>query len=333
MKLIRDIQKMCGMGETRSRSRTKKEKRVRRWEAIEVADQGRRVHGSWYRGEHTNFHPDRAAIMRGDAVDRYIGLGWFPPSPFITRNQYITAFGSCFASNVTKFLHKEGYKVFGRDLGLDAHIIRQGDGIVNTAALLQQFRWAFEDWTPPVNLWHDKSGDAQNASDRMRDDTRDIFRSTDVFIFTLGLSEVWYDKPSDEIFWRAIPTSEFDPDRHGFKLLSVEENRRNLYSVREIIRAHRPTAEIIITLSPVPLAATFRPASCITANAVSKASLRVAIDDLMRGFSEDKRLHYFPSYEMVTSFLPDPWKDDLRHPRQDVVDMIMQTFKRRYLVA
>jgi hypothetical protein len=79
------------------------------------------------------------------------------------------------------------------------------------------------------------------------------------------------------------------------------------------------------------LAATFSPTSCITANSVSKASLRLAIDELMRENAEDHRLYYFPSYEIVTSFLEDPWGDDLRHPRPEAVAYIMDAFARHYL--
>lgn len=166
----------------------------------------------------------------------------------------------------------------------------------------------------------------------IRDATRQIFDATDVFIFTLGLSEVWYDKLTDEVFWRAIPSQVYDPERHGFRVLGTDENRANLKRVYELIRLHRPEASIIFTLSPVPLAATFRPVSCITANSVSKASLRVAIDELMRENEADAGLHYFPSYEIVKDFLESPMEDDLRHPTRKTVDFIMRTFQRTFLM-
>ncbi|WP_269748259.1 GSCFA domain-containing protein [Ciceribacter selenitireducens] len=253
--------------------------------------------------------------------------------PFITREHYITAFGSCFASEVTKYLYREGYQVFGRDMKLNSYVVRSGEGIVNSAAIRQQFEWAFEGKTPKIELWHDKEGVPGDYSDEVRQATRAIFEKSDIFILTLGLSEVWYDKSTGEIFWRAIPKRDFDPERHGFRVLGAVENLDNLRRTYQLIRAHRPDATVIMTLSPVPLAATFRPVSCITASAVSKASLRVAIDELMRevGPSADSKLYYFPSYEMVTSFLPNPMKDDFRHPTEESVEFIMQTFKRNFL--
>lgn len=296
-----------------------------------MAGKKRRAHGTWYRGEHTNYHPVRASFSEPDAVAKYVGHGWFPATPFIHRDQYVTAFGSCFAAEVTKFLVSEGYRVFGNRLNLNAHIVRSGEGMVNTAALRQQFEWAFNDQVPISPVWHNEDGHFAGSSEEMKAATRDIFTSTDVFIFTLGLSEVWYDKVTGDCFWRAIPKDSFDAGRHGFRVLDSRENKANLKRAYQLIRTHRPNAEILFTLSPIPLAATFRPVSCITANSVSKASLRIAIDELMGEFSGDPKLHYFPSYEIVTAFLEDPYGDDLRHLRPEAVEFIMRTFKHYYL--
>ncbi len=298
-----------------------------------MAGKKRKAHGTWYRGDHTNFHPMRGSLAEPDAVARYVGLGWFPEAPVIDRQHYITAFGSCFASEVTKFLVAEGYRIFGGDLRLNAHIIRSGEGIVNTAALRQQLEWGLLEREPGAAVWFDADGRQASTADEIRNNTRDILMQTDVFIFTLGLSEVWYDKPTGEIFWRAIPSRSFDPERHGFKILSVDENRENLTRSYELVRRLRPDARIILTLSPIPLAATFRPVSCITANTVSKASLRVAIDEVMRANQSDRHLYYFPSYEIVTSFLDDAFGDDLRHPRPETIDFVMDTFRRHYLAG
>lgn len=298
----------------------------------DMAGKRRRAHSTWYRGDATNFHPVRDSLSEPDAFEKFVGYGWLPTAPFINRAMYIAAFGSCFAAEVTRFLIKSGYSVFGGELNLNAHVIRSGEGIVNSAALLQQFEWAFESRTPHSPVWHDKDGTPVVATDDVRETTRQIFEKTEVFILTLGLSEVWCDKETGDVFWRAVPKESFDPSRHGFRVLGADENRANLRRTYELIRANRPSAEIILTLSPVPLAATFRPVSCITANAVSKASLRIAIDEIMREYSDDPKLHYFPSYEIITDFLPNSMGDDLRHPTPESVKFIMNAFKRHFLI-
>jgi len=57
------------------------------------------------------------------------------------------------------------------------------------------------------------------------------------------------------------------------------------------------TAPIVVTLSPVPLEATFREISCMTADSVSKSVLRVAIDQAMSEHRPD--VYYWPSFEIV----------------------------------
>lgn len=291
----------------------------------------RKAHATWYRGENTNFHPMRSSLKEHDFIEKYVGFGWFPKEPFIQKDQYITAFGSCFAAEVTNFLLTEGYSVFGGDLKLDAGIVRSGEGIANSASLRQQFEWAYGYATPRTESWHRKDGSLSTVSDEGRGNTRRVFDATEIFIFTLGLSEVWYDKDSQEVFWRAIPADMFDDRKHGFRVLGADENRENIRRVYELVRLHRPAAHIIFTLSPIPLAATFRPISCITANSVSKASLRIAIDEVMREFEEDSKLHYFPSYEIVTATLDNAFGDDLRHPRPETIDFLMQIFKKYFL--
>lgn len=296
-----------------------------------MAGKKRFAHGSWYRGENTNFHPRRSSLLEENAIEDHIGKGWFPKNPFIGREHYITAFGSCFAAEVTKFLIAENYRVFGGDLDLNSHIVRSGEGIVSSAALAQQFEWAYGLSEPSQSTWHTKAGETAEASDDVKSETLKIFQQTDVFILTLGLSEVWTHRRSGEVYWRAIPRQEFDPEQHEFKVLSAQENYLNLLKIYRTIRQNRPDSRIILTLSPVPLVATFRPISCVTANSVSKASLRIAIDELMREHSADGKLHYFPSYEMMMHFIENAFGDDLRHPRRDSVRTVMRTFQKHYL--
>ena len=60
------------------------------------------------------------------------------------------------------------------------------------------------------------------------------------------------------MLWRAVPSNVYDPSRHHFRVTTVDENVANLRRIVELIRSHVPQASIVFTLSPVPLAATFR---------------------------------------------------------------------------
>ena len=110
----------------------------------------------------------------------------------------------------------------------------------------------------------------------------------------------------------------------------MQENLDNIEAIYNIIRKHKPEATIILTLSPVPLYATFRPVSCITANTVSKAILRAAIDEFYRNHSTDKDLFYWPSYEIIQFHGKDGFKDDNRHINPVAKKGIMERFEKYY---
>ena len=96
-----------------------------------------------------------------------------------------------------------------------------------------------------------------------------------------------------------MPLDVFDPERHKFRVTTVAENKANMRAIYDTIREFRPEAQIVFTLSPIPLVTTFRPVSCITANSVSKAILRSAIDDLYQEVAYEGRIFYWPSYEII----------------------------------
>ena len=317
-------------------------KRARTGEVFDVGDisfnvvQGvsnQVVQTTWYRGEHCNFNPTKADLEQPDGIERHITAGWLPEAPFITRADGITAFGSCFAGNISEHLTARGYRVLTDKRHVDvngSYVIRCAEGIVNTFAIRQQFEWALDGRDFNEELWFDSKGELAAYNESIRRETAGIFSQTDVFIITVGLAEVWYSTLTGEVFWRAIPANRFDPARHGFRLTSVAENVENLVAIRDLIRRHRPQASIVFTLSPIPLHATFRPVSCVSANAVSKATLRVALDEVMRACADDRRLFYYPAYEIVREAFGDPFLDDNRHLQPHVVQAVVRTFEQAY---
>jgi GSCFA family len=288
------------------------------------------IHDStWFRGDSVNYMPSLINLYEKNAIRDYILHGWLPKEPFIQKHQYITAFGSCFAAHILGYLKERGYNVFGDDLSSESFIIQCGEGMVNTFSIAQQFQWAYGEMKFPDNLWFDKSGSLAEYDEKIRLQTKTIFEKTDIFVITLGLSEVWYDKITGDACWRAIPRSKYDPSRHGFKISTVAENIANLNTIYRIIRERRPHASIIFTLSPIPLFATFRPVSCITANSVSKSILRAAVDEFYRS-KDDQNLFYFPSYELVKEYYHNAFGNDNRHVHTAIVEKIMDIFANYY---
>jgi hypothetical protein len=100
--------------------------------------------------------------------------------------------------------------------------------------------------------------------------------------------------------------------------------------VIELVRSVNPTAPIVLTLSPVPLKATFRDISCMSADCVSKSTLRVALDRVTSLGLED--VYYWPSFEIVRwvgAHLPWPaygTGGSSRRVRRDLVREIIDAF-------
>ena len=293
----------------------------------------RLVGTSFYRGATANYPPLRDDVDQATAIPAYILKGWMPEAPFISQDTNIVAFGSCFAANVGRYLASVGYQVSTQRQGT-AYVQRISDGLVNVFAILQQFEWAWENRVPTVELWHGWKAEEYGYDEEVRLATRKLFDDANVFILTFGLSEIWYDEPTGEIFWRAVPLEKFDANRHKFRVATIDETLAGLRRIRELIREHNPDAKIIFTLSPIGLSATFRPVSCLTANWASKAILKACIDQLYREVhTTDPNFYYFPSFEVVMQGFREPFTDDLRHPHVHVLTCIMKAFERYFCTS
>jgi GSCFA family len=290
-----------------------------------------RVGGGFFRGAHCTFAPHRGDFDRDGFVIDFVLKGWAPKRPLIAKTTKVTAFGSCFAQHLAEHLGSLGYNL-SKDRAPMIHVSRMSEGMVNTYAILQQFEWALENIKPPENLWHGYRCEQFGYDEEVRKITRQVFLETEIFVITLGLSEIWYDEITEGVFWRAVPMNCYDPSRHKFRVSSFEETKNNIQRIYELIRKHVPCAKIVFTLSPIPLAATFRPVSVITANSASKAILRAALDEFYRDHATDVNdvLFYFPSFEIVNDLFQDKFQADFRHPHLHISAFVTKLFEALY---
>ena len=296
---------------------------------------GENVHGveggDWFRGENLNFFPQGINLAEENAVYDYFLKGYVPSEPFIRKSDYVTAFGSCFAQGVREYLLNNGYMAYNPVGKRWVPIVSIAEGINTTFTLLQQFDWAWGNKSISEGLWIAKDKVKFSPTEEARQVTKEIFDNTTVFILTLGLSEIWYDKVTNEVFWRGIPKDQYDPERHAFRVSTVDENLENLEKIYAYIRSRRPDAQIIVTLSPIPLIATFREVPCTAASMISKSILRVAVDIFQQKHKEDPKFWYWPSYELVKE-LWNSYDDDKRHVTQATTNKVMAQFDRYFLV-
>ena len=123
--------------------------------------------------------------------------------------------------------------------------------MANTFTVLEQLSWAFENKNIEKNTWYYSPNESASSDDSIRKQTLQALKLVDVFIITVGLSEVWYDKLNNQVFWKAIPSSEFDDNKHGFRVSTVDENTENLKNIYKVIKKHLPDSKVIFTLSPI----------------------------------------------------------------------------------
>jgi hypothetical protein len=260
-----------------------------------------------------------------------IAEGWLPREPLINSRTRALAIGSCFARNFIVWLAEHGFnQAEGRSpYGALEQLL---SGFESAAVLAQQFRWAFDDVDPSTLMWVDKNRESFEATEEAKQRLRNALLDTDVLIVTLGLSEIWYDQLSGEPLWRMLTRDKYDPTRHVFRVESVEQTRQWLEIIESLRRRHLPGLKMIYTVSPIPLGATFRPISSVTANCVSKSILRAALDEFLRAHPSlvGDQIFYFPSYEFVLNLFGSPFQEDNIHVTDFVAGSIMAFFAETY---
>ncbi len=267
-----------------------------------------------------------------------------PRPGLITPDTRVSVIGSCFAVSFKKWLVLHGYNFCQFEDGPMAFMgsVRSGP-IFNTGLLRQLVEWACDGFDPEERYWpreqwlfdpyrkaicwpDEASAEAERAAHF--DAVRRMLRDSEVLIVTLGLSEVWRNRRDGCAFYLMPPPEVFDERRHEHSLLSVDENVENLERFYTKVRAANPDLRLVLTLSPVPLLATYQDRNAVVADTVSKALLRAAIDEFCRAHPE---VVYFPSYEIATRTPDWPYTADNRHIRQKpIVERIMATFIKHY---
>ncbi|WP_332692589.1 GSCFA domain-containing protein [Bosea sp. (in: a-proteobacteria)] len=153
-----------------------------------------------------------------------------------------------------------------------------------------------------------------------------------ICFFTLGLTETWLDSQTGLAMnihpgpnWLARM-----PERFRFVDYGYDATLSDMLETIQLVRQHcHPEMRFIVTVSPVPLGATFKDADVIVANSGSKSVLRAVAEELYRRFDF---VDYFPSYEIVlNSPRAIAFEEDQLHVARNMVAQVMTTFQESYL--
>lgn len=154
-----------------------------------------------------------------------------------------------------------------------------------------------------------------------------MLRRAEVFVFTLGLTEAWRCRDSGRVFptCPGVVAGQFDPARHGFVNFSYGHVSEDLARLRKALHGFNAQMRLLLTVSPVPLAATATGGHVLPATQYSKATLRAAAGDFAMSHDD---VDYFPSYEIVTNPAARGrfFADDLRQVTPEGVAAVMAVF-------
>ena len=234
------------------------------------------------------------------------------------ENRVLTL-GSCFAAHIAEKLAGAKFRVTANPSGI----------LFNPLSIAAAIR----SYASPAAVTHEELGydgdvwyhfgfhgdfsapTAEEALGRMnaaRQAGAEALRTSDRVILTFGTAWVYEREGEVVANCHRRPAAEFSRRR-----LSVGEI---VGTFAELIEGPLAGKQIILTVSPVR-----HIGDTLAGNAVSKAALRLAAEELKQRFN---CVEYFPAYEIVTDDLRDYrfYADDLVHPAPQAVAYIWEKF-------
>jgi hypothetical protein len=252
------------------------------------------------------------------------------PHRIVRPDTRIATAGSCFASNLLRWMPRLGLEPFFTEMPppyfTEAEAAAHGYhefgaryGNIYTVRQLRQLVEQAFGMRPMVEEFHTQGG---RVYDLLRPHVRPggfvsleearldrafhlrcverLLVESEVFVFTLGLTEAWVHEPSGIVYPVCPGTAAgtYDPMCHcpvNFDYVSVHED---LTWVIDALAEVNPALQWILTVSPVPLVATHSDQSVIVATTYSKSVLRAACGTVEQARAQ---VTYFPSYEIISS--------------------------------
>ncbi len=300
----------------------------------------------------------RRAIERlpASAVNPVVRAGFT-----LSQECKVATAGSCFAQHISRTLAKRGFNYYVTEGGENIaphEATRRNFGVFSARfgnlytarQLLQLLERAYDRFSPMDQSWTRGDGklvdpfrpqiepdgfDSIEVLQQSRHDhfaaVRDMFENLGVFVFTLGLTETWRSIDDGAVFPLApgVVAGEMDRERYEFVNFNVRDVVTDLQLFIDQLAAINPGAKIILTVSPVPLIATFENQHVLLSTTYSKSVLRAAAGEIAKA---NAHCDYFPSYEIITGNYNrgQYFETDLRSITQEGVDHVMRIFLSSY---
>ncbi|MEX0803117.1 MAG: GSCFA domain-containing protein [Haliea sp.] len=283
----------------------------------------------------------------------------FVRKPVLCRDYKVMTIGSCFALEIRAALRRHGFDVYPKygDIVFDPKLqtlakLPKRDDInhYNTFTIRAEFERALfdrhlkpDDFVKYSALWRQMLGDSKgeiwqdpyrkhvyaaneaailDLSRKIDACMRDAILTSDIYIITLGLTEVWRNDRNGMVV-NQTPDRELDGRASGFTFerSNYEQNYENMRSVCSLLAERFPEKKIVLTVSPVALSRTYSGNDIVVANMESKCTLRAVAAAITKEFDN---VLYWPSFEIAMA--RDIYQEDGRHVTHDGVKSIMDQF-------
>ncbi|MBV8924086.1 MAG: GSCFA domain-containing protein, partial [Bradyrhizobium sp.] len=116
---------------------------------------------------------------------------------------------------------------------------------------------------------------------------------------TLVVAPAFFDRASGD-FVLPRPSalnSRVLAEKYRYRTTSVQENVDNVRYLINFVRSISPAIKIVVTVSPVPLVASFEYESAVQADCLSKSTMRLVAHEVVHN-SDISDIMYWPSFEV-----------------------------------
>jgi len=255
-----------------------------------------------------------------------IQISEFPDQMDYSKSMML--FGSCFSENIGQKLLDLKFNVDMNPFG----ILYNPESIANSLRILLKKRIftendLFQDrglWTSFYHHSRFSNVDLEVALEKINSrisSSHEFLKKADFLVITFGTAWVYELRKNGQIVSNChkIPAAEFNRFRPEISHIN------NVYSeLLKQIRVFNPKLKVIFTVSPIR-----HWKDGAVENQLSKATLLLAIDQLIKGFG-NQDCAYFPSYELMMDELRDYrfYADDMLHISPVAVDYIFERYSK-----
>ena len=248
---------------------------------------------------------------------------------FMRHSDRMLLMGSCFSDNIGAKLKDAMLNVIVNPFGTIFNPLSIATGvdkiidnatIAGTELFMSSGVWNSYDFHSRFSM---SSKDA--ALQRMNasiGEAHEHLKVCNTLVLTLGTAVVYRRRDTGEVVTNChkVPQQEFTR-----RLASVDEITEALITTVQRLHEFNPSLKILFTVSPIR-----HIADGLEMNSLSKAVLRVAVNNVVRQFKAF--VHYFPAFEIVVDDLRDYrfYSADMVHPSDTAIEYIWQTFQATY---